>query len=227
MAGGLGKAFRKGFGGRRKRWKAGWIDDITRPGARGAAQIDALVFDHGLLRIGWTNRHRVADGVWRSNQPGPSRIRRLANEGFRTIVNLRGESDWGSYLLEREACAAAGLTLVDFRLRSCRIPLPGQITMLAGLLAEAEKPLLMHCKSGADRAGFAAAIYLLARKRGGSSRCDICTSRTGRRRCSARSSTPTPRPRRPDPSAFSTGCATSMIRRRWRSGSEPPRRPVS
>ena len=36
---------------------------------------------------------------------------------------------------------------------------------LVALLAKAEKPILIHCKSGADRSGLAAALYLAAVKK--------------------------------------------------------------
>jgi protein tyrosine phosphatase (PTP) superfamily phosphohydrolase (DUF442 family) len=122
-----------------RRWKDGWTGDLDAPGARRNATIDMLVFDHGLLRKAWRNEHEIAPGVWRSNQPDPAMIRRLAGQGVKAILNLRGATEYGSYLLEREACKTAGIELV------ARLP----------------RPFLMHCKSGADRAGFAAALYLL------------------------------------------------------------------
>ena len=35
--------------------------------------------------------------------------------GLKTILNLRGESPKGYYLLEKEACARHGIELVDFQ----------------------------------------------------------------------------------------------------------------
>ena len=145
-----------------RRWKDGWVGDLERPGARRAANIDMMLFDHGLLRRAWPNLHEVGQGVWRGSQPDPAQVRRLARRGFRSILNLRGATEWGSYLLEREACLAAGVALVDFKM-SCGLPSPAQILRLDRIFAEAERPLLIHCKSGADRAGFVAALYLLLR----------------------------------------------------------------
>ena len=40
---------------------------------RGAIDWIELIFkDHGFLRVAWHNQHQIADGVWRSNQPGPA-----------------------------------------------------------------------------------------------------------------------------------------------------------
>ena len=83
---------------------------------------DALVLDHGLLRLVSDNRHRLSADAWRSAQPGPRRLRAWAGRGIRTIVNLRGRGPLGTYWLERDACSRLGLTLVDFRLRSYEAP---------------------------------------------------------------------------------------------------------
>ena len=120
-----------------------------------------LLFDHGLIRKVWRNEHEIDAGVWRSNQPDPATIRRLKAQGFQAVLNLRGETEWGSYLLEREACKAAGIELVDFKLNSRKLPSRDEILELDAIFARLPRPFLMHCKSGADRAGFAAALYLL------------------------------------------------------------------
>jgi protein tyrosine/serine phosphatase len=147
-----------------RRWKDGWVGDLDAPGARRNAAIDMLIFDHGLLRKAWRNAAEIDAGVWRSNQPDPAAIRRLAGQGFRAILNLRGETEHGSYLLEREACRASGIELVDFKLNSRRLPSRDEILELDRIFAELPRPFLMHCKSGADRAGFAAALYLMLQK---------------------------------------------------------------
>jgi protein tyrosine phosphatase (PTP) superfamily phosphohydrolase (DUF442 family) len=147
-----------------RRWKDGWIGDLDAPGARRNAAIDMLVFDHGLLRKLWRNEHEVAGGVWRSSQPDPGMVRRLAREGFRAILNLRGATEYGSYLLEREAAQGSGIELVDFKLTSRALPSREEILALDAIFEAMPRPFLMHCKSGADRAGFAAALYLLLRK---------------------------------------------------------------
>ncbi len=156
---------RRGPLGRRlRRWKDGWVGDLDAPGARRNAAIDMLLFDHGLLRKAWRNEHEVEGGVWRSSQPDPAMVRRLAGQGFKAILNLRGETEYGSYLLEREACRAAGLELVDFKLNSRALPTREEILALDEVFGRLPRPFLMHCKSGADRAGFAAALYLLLQK---------------------------------------------------------------
>lgn len=129
---------------------------------RGAIDWIELIFkDHGFLRLTWHNQHKIADGVWRSNQPGPERIARLAKSGIKSIVNLRGPRDDGSWQLEAEACHKAGIILFDFTTRSRAAPSKSMLHGAKSLFAQIDKPLLMHCKSGADRAGLMAALYLL------------------------------------------------------------------
>lgn len=123
-----------------------------------------MVFDHGLLRLAWRNMYEIAPGVWRGNQPDPAQLARLAARGFRAVLNLRGETEWGSYILEREACATLGLRLIDIKMNSRLLPPREAVLALDAIFAEAEKPLLIHCKSGSDRAGFVAALYLLLRE---------------------------------------------------------------
>ncbi len=147
-----------------RRWKDGWVGDLDAPGARRNAAIDMLVFDHGLLRKAWRNAHEIDAGVWRSNQPDPGTIRKLAAQGFRAVLNLRGATEYGSYLLEREACRTAGIELVDFKLSSRVLPSREEILALDAIFERLPRPFLMHCKSGADRAGFAAALYLMLRR---------------------------------------------------------------
>lgn len=134
--------------------------DISTPQARRRAWWHFQLLDHAFLRIWWWNLHEIAPGVWRSNQPSAGRIRRYAQMGIRTILNLRGATGHSPYLFEREAVDAAGLTMVDITL-SARKLVPRAV--LLELLAEmrgAQRPMLFHCKSGSDRAGFAAALYL-------------------------------------------------------------------
>jgi protein tyrosine/serine phosphatase len=131
------------------------------PRAQRNARLDMMLFDHGALRVLWRNMHEVDAGVWRSSQPDPAMLRRLAGRGFRGVLNLRGATLYGSYLLEREICQILGLRLVDFEMTSRRLPSAETILALDRIFTEIPRPFVMHCKSGADRSGFAAALYLM------------------------------------------------------------------
>jgi protein tyrosine/serine phosphatase len=134
------------------------------PMQRLRAFLDMWLVDHGFIRDIYCNIHQVGPGVWRSAQPSPRHLRWAKRKGIRTIINLRGRrDDCGSYILEREACGELGLILVDFPIRS-RSPLDRETLKAAvALFDDIEFPVLMHCKSGADRAGFMATLYQFTR----------------------------------------------------------------
>ncbi len=135
--------------------------DISTPEARREARRHANRVDHAWLRRIWRNTHPLGAHAWRSNQPSPERIAEFADMGVRTILNLRGPSAFAVYLFEQEACAAHGITLIDFEIEAYSLDEPARYLALLDLFERAEKPLVMHCKSGADRSGLAAAFYLI------------------------------------------------------------------
>lgn len=133
-----------------------WLKRSLGPSA---IYLDMLLVDHGIFRLLYLNKHRLSERAWRSAQPAPFQLRRAARRGIRTIVNLRGERVCGSYALERKACRDAGLKLVDFVLRSRAAPSRAELHGARDILASVEYPILIHCKSGADRAGLMSALY--------------------------------------------------------------------
>ncbi|GJD56808.1 tyrosine-protein phosphatase [Methylobacterium dankookense] len=135
---------------------------IAGPGARLMAWANMLFLDHGVFRLAYLNRHRVGAGdLWRSAQPGPHQLARFRREGVRTVISLRGGREHGSWPLQREACERHGLKLVEFVLRSREAPAKETLLAARDVFAGIEYPAVMHCKSGADRAGLAAALYLI------------------------------------------------------------------
>lgn len=116
--------------------------------------------DHAVLRALYDNSHEIAPGVFRSFQPSPAHLARWASRGIRTVVNLRGDKPSAALFLEEEACARLGLALVNFRIFSREAPSAETLAGLRALFERIEYPALLHCKSGADRVGLAAAMYL-------------------------------------------------------------------
>jgi protein tyrosine phosphatase (PTP) superfamily phosphohydrolase (DUF442 family) len=125
------------------------------------AWANMLFVDHGIVRVLYSNRARVSPKLWRSAQPTPSQITWFAAQGGRTIVNLRGGREHGSWPLQKEACERNGIALVDFVVRSREAPDRDTILSAKQFFDELEYPILVHCKSGADRAGLFSALYLL------------------------------------------------------------------
>ena len=138
--------------------------DLSDPAQRRAAWRDMVWADHGFLRYGFRNAHWVDARLVRSNQPWPHHIRDWAAQGIKTVVNLRGGWGSGGIALEAEACQQAGIALIQFQvdgraITSRAIPDRGQILAAKALFETIAYPALIHCKSGADRAGVMAALY--------------------------------------------------------------------
>lgn len=135
--------------------------DITDPKQRRLSRLHYHLFDHAFLRVLWTNFFQVAPGVYRSNQPTHARFERYAAMGIKTVVNLRGEDKRAHYLFEQESVEQLGMTLVNAKLWARNAAPRKAILNVIDTLRQAQKPMMFHCKSGADRAGFVAAMYLL------------------------------------------------------------------
>lgn len=120
------------------------------------------LFDHGFLRIWWTNLEEIAPGVWRSNQPGPQRMAQYARMGIKSVLILRGSGEKAHFQLEQEAAARHSIKLHVLGIHARKADRAGALLALLRTFEEIEGPWLMHCKSGADRAGLASALYLLS-----------------------------------------------------------------
>ncbi len=137
--------------------------DLAAPSGRFAAWGDSLAVDHGVFRLAWTNWAEVIPGkLYRSNHPTPGRLARAARRHeLRTLVNLRGHRSCGSDALSREMARRIGLVHVDMAFESRGAPHRDRILRFHEIYRFMETPALMHCKSGADRAGLAAGLAIL------------------------------------------------------------------
>jgi protein tyrosine/serine phosphatase len=133
--------------------------------ARGQAEAwaDSLLVDHAIFRLAWSNFAEVVPGkLYRCNHPTPGRLAALKRRfGIRTLINLRGQRSCGSDALSRDAAERLGLAHVDMAFESRGAPHRDRILRFADIYAQVQRPVLMHCKSGADRAGLAAGLALL------------------------------------------------------------------
>lgn len=136
-------------------------EEFATPEGRRRAWRELMLADHGVLRLFYSNTHEVSSGrVWRSFQPSPAMLERWKAKGVKTVINLRGDKPSGHYFLEEDACKALGLTLIPFRVFSRDAPSKEALHGARDLFGRIEYPAMMHCKSGADRAGLMASLYL-------------------------------------------------------------------
>jgi protein tyrosine/serine phosphatase len=137
--------------------------DLTTAKGRLVAWIDSLFIDHAVFRLAWSNLAPVIPGkVYRCNHPTPVRLRRLQKRlGLRTLINLRGRTQSGSDALSREAARDLGLAFHDMAFESRGAPHRDRILRLHEIYRTMPTPAIMHCKSGADRAGLAAGLMVM------------------------------------------------------------------
>ncbi len=134
--------------------------DLSTRLGRLRAWLSMHLVDHGFVRAVYNNFHDLGGGMYRLSQPSPAQIRAYHRElGIRTIVNLRGDHGYGSYAMEVETCRELGITLVDHRMYSRQPPTVQVLDQTQALFDSIAYPALMHCKSGADRAGLGSALY--------------------------------------------------------------------
>lgn len=104
------------------------------------------------------NFHQVNEHLYRGGQPRPGSLKRFAELGIKTIVNLRGESD--NTRAEEAEARAAGLNYISVPMNGFSRPTEEQIMRLMEIINTAEnQPVFIHCKRGADRTGTVIASY--------------------------------------------------------------------
>jgi protein tyrosine/serine phosphatase len=96
--------------------------------------------------------------------PGRTSSASGRRDGIKTIVNLRGGFDASFHALEKDACERLGLNFVNFTITSREVPSRDRVLGAKRLFETLEYPALMHCKSGADRAGIMSVLYMHFRK---------------------------------------------------------------
>lgn len=134
-----------------------WLRKLLGPTA---SYVDLMFMDHGIFRLLYLNKHRIGPNAWRAAQPAPHNIAQFKRLGIKTIVNLRGERMSGSYWLEVAACKRLGIRLENCVVRSRAAPSVEELRAAKELFERIEFPMLLHCKSGADRAGLMSVLYM-------------------------------------------------------------------
>ncbi|MFN3523841.1 MAG: fused DSP-PTPase phosphatase/NAD kinase-like protein [Phenylobacterium sp.] len=134
--------------------------DLSTPGGRFRTYLDYLWNDHAYLRLGFQNAHWISEELVRTNQPWPHQLAHWKRHGIRTVINLRGGFEASFHVLEKDACERLGLRMVDFTITSREVPSRERVLGAKRLFETVEYPALMHCKSGADRAGIMSVFYM-------------------------------------------------------------------
>lgn len=121
------------------------------------------------------NFHVVSEhALYRSAQLTKEQFAAVIRENrIKSILNLRGAhpgEPW--YDDEVGASQRAGVKHYDYPLSATRLVSERQIAAILEILREAPKPLLIHCRSGADRTGLVASLFRFALEGAGPEEAD-------------------------------------------------------
>jgi hypothetical protein len=139
--------------------------------ARRAGNVVAALVLAGSISLGWVLRRPWFEGnlavvdpdrVIRSAQPTSQLSRWIDEFHLRSVLNLRGgnKSDWW-YKSEVATAQAHAVAFYDLPLAATRRPTRRELLLVIDVLSRCSYPLLIHCKSGADRTGLVSALYLM------------------------------------------------------------------
>ena len=112
------------------------------------------------------NLHEVSPGkFYRSAQMGRDALADVTREkGIKSIINLRGQNDAEWYRTETNFSSDVGVKHYDFALSASQEVTVEEMDRIVATLHDAPKPILLHCKSGADRTGLVSALYLMTQE---------------------------------------------------------------
>jgi protein tyrosine phosphatase (PTP) superfamily phosphohydrolase (DUF442 family) len=116
-----------------------------------------------LFKVRGNFREVVPGKVYRSGQPTPAQLREWVNRyKIKTVLNLRGREQ---KIIEVEEAVARelGLNMISMCVSSHRLPARYIVLNLIKNIESVELPVLIHCRSGVDRAGTASALAAMAR----------------------------------------------------------------
>lgn len=105
-----------------------------------------------MLGIKLENFYRLSEEVYRSKQPDDEGMATLEKMGMRSILNLR------EFHSDEDEAEGTHLKLYHVPVNAGKVDDSFVVEALRAI-ANAEKPILIHCWHGSDRTGLVAAMY--------------------------------------------------------------------
>ena len=105
----------------------------------------------------------VAGQLYRSAQPDPVTLDDWIRQyHLKSVINLNGPRMGHSFRVEKEVTDKAGIQLIHVGLEANALPEGGEFLKLIDALETAPRPILVHCRAGADRSGVACVLGAMA-----------------------------------------------------------------
>ena len=118
-------------------------------------------FENYFLSLIRLNFHKVDENLYRSAQPLPKQLEKLIQKhNLKSVINLRGDENSNINKKEKNICDKYGVEFITLNLKSRAVPSKEQINQIYNTLKNIKYPALIHCKSGSDRTGLVATLYL-------------------------------------------------------------------
>jgi protein tyrosine/serine phosphatase len=131
--------------------------------------VAAVIGLYAAYLIHTDNFHTVVAGeLYRSARPSPQEIAEWHKRyGIKTIINLQGPHPYADWYREEKATAESlGITLIDHQMSAQRDVQAPEVEKILNILQTAQRPILVHCRNGADRSGLVSAFYVAAIAKG-------------------------------------------------------------
>ncbi len=135
--------------------------------------IDVFAASEIYPKVGFVSRvidnfHIVEPGcLYRSAQLSLKKLHSYAKKfEIKTIINLRGKHKndlW--WRIEKQCAKSLGINLFNIQMSAVRPSTKSEIAQLLALYDHAQRPILIHCRGGADRTGEAAALWILDKQK--------------------------------------------------------------
>jgi tyrosine-protein phosphatase SIW14 len=118
---------------------------------------------------GVPNFHQVNEHLYRGAQPSDEGFKNLAKLGIKTVIDLRRPTEHSTEA-EEQVVKSAGMKYINIPMQGVVAPTDESVAKaLSLMLAEADGPVFVHCKRGADRTGAVIAVYRMSHDRWGNS----------------------------------------------------------
>jgi undecaprenyl-diphosphatase len=122
--------------------------------------VGAAIYAYYELEHG--NFHQITNGeAYRSAQMNGTALEHcIKNYQIKSVLNLRGKfPDEKWYSDEIRVSSECGVKHFDLFLSAYRVLTPEETQTLMGIFETAPRPILIHCRGGADRSGLVSAMW--------------------------------------------------------------------